>query len=126
MPSLPAMAATGSSSSSNASPMNTSAWTAALLVLAQRMPEHAADLRQAALAVDLVHQLRQLFAARHPFGGTTFLAAVINKLDIKLPDRCRLRGTSWPADRARWPRSALGSPWRRARTSGGRAASAGF
>ena len=42
-----------------------------LLMLAQGMPEHAADLRHAAHAVDLVHQSRELLAARQPFRGAS-------------------------------------------------------
>jgi tetratricopeptide (TPR) repeat protein len=49
---------------------------------------HGADLRHAAHAVDLIHQIGELLTARQPFRGAAFLATVENQLHVELSDWC--------------------------------------
>ena len=94
-------------------------------MLAQGMPEHPADLRHAAHAVDLVHQFARAAHRSTAISSAAFLAAVENKLHVKLADRCCFPEHLGLQIGARWPMSLPGSPSRRARTSGGRAAARG-
>ena len=94
----------------------------ALVALRARVAQHLADLRMAALASDARHQVAEAGAVRDPARGAAFVqAAEIDELHVEPADRSQPRGTSRPAACRRYPRSAAGSWWRRARRSAGRA-----
>ena len=105
-----------------ASPTKTSACTFLSLVSRSRMGEHAADLRVAATAVDLLHQGAEHGGIRDEPRGSAFgQAAVVEELDVDARRSKPPRGTCRPAGGRPRPRSAAGSWWRRGQRSAVRA-----